>query len=376
MSLTEQIKTYALDIGYHAVGITTADPFDDHVAEVTSRSTMYDFYSLDPRKFMEGALVKKMMPQACSIICMVLDYARTDFPVELVGKIGRIYQARCYGPAPDRINGARYGLMVKFLEKLGAKIGKGFIIPERRAAARAGVITFGKNNFAYAKGCGSFIVLHSIVVDLALEYDTPTLRVECPENCTECLNACPTKAIYEPLKLNPRRCISFNNWWTQEGRPPGITGFIPFDIRERMGTKIHGCDVCQEVCPRNQVRLRTKLPKDPFLEKIARQFSLSKMLLMHDGFYQKTIRPIMYNYIQEKKYFQRNAAIALGNLKDHRFIPDLAKAMTDPESMVRGASAWALGRIGGEKAKRILNSSLSRENDGEVRKEISTALKN
>lgn len=84
----------------------------------------------------------------------------------------------------------------------------------------------------------------------------------------------------------------------------------------------------------------------------------------------------MYNYIRDKKYFQRNAAIALGNLKDHRFIPDIEKAMTDPEPMVRGASAWALGRIGGEKAKKILNLSLSRENDREVRKEISTALKN
>ena len=126
MNLTEKIKAYALDIGYHAVGITTADPFDDHLTEVTSRSTMYDFYSLDPRRFMEGALVQKMMPQARSIICMALDYARTDFPAELVGKIGRIYQARCYGPAPDRINGARYGLMVKFLESLGAETGKGF----------------------------------------------------------------------------------------------------------------------------------------------------------------------------------------------------------------------------------------------------------
>jgi epoxyqueuosine reductase len=185
MNLSEKIKAYALDIGYHAVGITTADPFEDHLKEVTSRSSMYDFYSLDPRRFMEGALVQKMMPKARSIICMALDYARTDFPAELVGKIGRIYQARCYGPAPDRINGARYELMVKFLESLGAETGKGFFIPERRAAARAGAITFGKNNFAYAKGCGSFIVLHSIVVDLDLEYDAPTLRVDCPENCTK-----------------------------------------------------------------------------------------------------------------------------------------------------------------------------------------------
>ena len=62
----------------------------------------------------------------------------------------------------------------------------------------------------------------------------------------------------------------------------------------------------------------------------------------------------MYNYIRDKKYFQRNAAIALGNMGDPTFIPDLAQVMEDSEQLVRSYAAWALGKIGGSRARQIL----------------------
>ena len=373
MSITRDITDFALDIGYSKVGITPADSFQDHIDEVQSRGEIYDFYVADPRRLLNGAQPKKIMPSARSIISLGWDYAQKAFPEELLGKVGRIYQARCYKAPPDRINGARYQLMLDFLTKMGCEIGKGIIIPERRAAARAGVTTFGKNNFAYTAKSGSFIFLSSIVVDKELEYDTPTYKVKCPKDCTACMDACPTRAIYEPLKLNPRRCLAFNAWMTQDERALS-TSHIPSEIRQKMGTKVHGCDVCQEACPRNSAKLNGRFPEDPFLVKLAEEFSLAKMLDMSDQFYQRTIRPIMYNYITDKKYFRRNAAIALGNMGDPAHIPVLARAMEDPEELVRGYSAWALGRIGRRKARSILESSLKRENSNPVINEIKAAL--
>jgi epoxyqueuosine reductase len=87
------------------------------------------------------------------------------------------------------------------------------------------------------------------------------------------------------------------------------------------------------------------LPQEPFLVQLAEDFSLPKMLEMSDQFYEKTVRPIMYNYISDKKYFQRNAAIALGNIGDPEYVSVLARAMESPEELVRGYAAWALGRI-------------------------------
>jgi len=265
--------------------------------------------------------------------------------------------------------------MLDFLEKMGCEIGRGIFVPERRAGARAGVTTFGKNNFAYGKKTGSFILLSSIVVDKELEYDTPTYEIKCPKDCTACIDACPTGAIYEPLKLDPRRCIAFNAWWTQDGRPC-VTSYIPPEIREKMGTRVHGCDVCQEGCPRNSAKLKAKFPEDPFLVQLAEEFSLPKMLEMSDLFYEKTVRPIMYNYINDKKYFQRNAAIALGNSGDPDHIPVLDRAMEDPEELVRGYAAWALGRIRGGKTRAVLESRLKREESNFVIAEIKEALAN
>ena len=375
MSLTKDIKDFALDIGYNHVGITSADSFSDHIDEVQSRGAIYDFYLEDPRQLLKGAQPKKSMPSAKSIISMTWDYWQKDFPESLLGKIGRIYQARCYMAPPHRINGARYQLMLDFLEKMGCEIGRGIFVPERRAAARAGVTTFGMNNFAYAKKIGSFVLLSSIVVDKELEYDTPTYKVKCPKDCTACMDACPTGAIYEPLKLDPRRCIAFNAWWTQDGRPC-VTSYIPPAIREKMGTCVHGCDVCQEACPRNAAKLKAKFPEDPFLVRLAEEFSLPKMLEMSDLFYEKTVHPIMYNYINDKKYFQRNAAIALGNMGDPDHIPVLDRAMEAPEDLVRGYAAWALGRIGGGKARAVLESRLKREKSNFAITEIKEALAN
>ncbi|MGA2227048.1 MAG: 4Fe-4S double cluster binding domain-containing protein [Syntrophobacteraceae bacterium] len=373
MSLSKDIADFALDIGYNKVGITSADSFSDHIDEVQSRGAIYDFYVEDPRQLLKGAQPKKVMPSARSIISLAWDYAQKAFPEPLLGKIGRIYQARCYNAPPHRINGARYQLMLDFLAKMGCEIGRGIFVPERRAAARAGVTTFGKNNFAYTGKSGSFILLSSFVVNKELEYDAPTYKVKCPKDCTACMDACPTGAIYEPLKLNPRRCIAFNAFSTQDGRPL-VTSYIPPEIREKMGTRVHGCDVCQEACPRNSAKLKAKYPEDPFLVKLAKEFSLSKMLEMPDQFYERTIHPIMYNYIKDKKYLRRNAAIALGNTMDPDHIPVLASAMEDPEELVRGYSAWALGKIGGGKARGILESRLKREDSSAVVVEIKAAL--
>ena len=136
MSLTKDIKDFALDIGYNHVGITPADSFSDHIEEIQSRGAIYDFYVEDPRQFLKGAQPKKTMPSARSTISIVWDYSQKAFPESLLGKIGRIYQARCYNAPPHRINGARYQLMLDFLEKSGCEIGRGIFVPERRAAVR------------------------------------------------------------------------------------------------------------------------------------------------------------------------------------------------------------------------------------------------
>ena len=54
----------------------------------------------------------------------------------------------------------------------------------------------------------------------------------------------------------------------------------------------------------------------------------------------------------------------------------LAGAMGDPEPLVRGAAAWALGRFeGDETARAILSKTLAGESHPQVREEITSALR-
>jgi epoxyqueuosine reductase len=267
--------------------------------------------------------------------------------------------------------------MRDFLEINGCRVDHELRLPERLAACRAGAVTYGKNGFAFADEIGSFIIISGFVIDKELEYDSPTYEVKCPDKCTLCIDACPTGSLYEPMKIDPRRCIAFNHFATQEKGDSyvgAVGSYIPHEIREKMGTWIHGCDICQDVCPRNRGKLTAQLPQNEFLAKIAEDFELTKLLNLSDEFFAKRVQPLMYNYIHKKKYFQRNAAIALGNTGDPSFISDLGKAMHDTEGMVRGYAAWGLGRIGGIRARKILESSLLGETAEFARSEIQAAL--
>jgi epoxyqueuosine reductase len=70
----------------------------------------------------------------------------------------------------------------------------------------------------------------------------------------------------------------------------------------------------------------------------------------------------------------RNAAVVLGNIGDTSDVPALAGALRDDEPLVRQHVAWALGRIGGEEARRALTKQVEWERDPEVLNEIRDAL--
>lgn len=226
--------------------------------------------------------------------------------------------------------------MEDYIRSLGCGVCEGATPPQRLASARAGIVTLGKNNFAYDKDAGSFVCLSTIVIDTELEYDTPTITTDCPPNCRLCMDACPTKAILEPGHMNPKRCLSFNLWLTPD---------FPEELRPSAGCHVYGCDICQEVCPRNQKALNKPTHPDPFLEMLENEFDLEKMLLNDPEHYERVIRPLMFNYIRDPKMFQRNAAFALGNSGDPSHIPALEQAMQSDDPMVQEAAAWAIDRI-------------------------------
>lgn len=344
MTLEEKIKNKAMELGYLKAGITSADNFDAYYAELHKREE-YQFFLTDKRDVVGNALLKDKCPEAKSILSVAYGYGNLLFPEKLTRHVGRAYQARCYNPLPDSVNGIRFEQLKAYIRELGIGVIENIVLPERAVAARAGVISYGKNNFAYVDGYGSFVILSSIIMDTELQTDEPTVCRKCPEHCTKCIDACPTKAIVEPGKLNPARCIGFNNWFTQEGKAEGVSTYIPLALREQIGVHIHGCDICQEACPKNQYVLRNANKEDDLLRTLDAKFDLEKILFLDDDYYREVIYPIMYNYIKDYRYFRRNAAIAMGNSQDPKYIPALEQAAQDGDELVKDAALWALEKL-------------------------------
>lgn len=371
MSLSNDIKEFALSIGYDRVGFTTADSFPLYDKELSERGHMYEWTKAG-MQLAKSSNPKNILPEARSIVVTAYDYFKHSYPGEMEGKVGRAYQS-LGGIPPIAIQRARYRLLREFLEKHGCRVGRGNIdVPARLAGARAGITNYGKNTFAYASDIGSFIMINAMVVDRELDYDEPTMEVKCPEKCTLCIDHCPTGSLYQSLKMDPRRCIAYNSYATPNSFFGTGQESIPIDIRERMGSWIFGCDVCQQVCPRNKAKLKMKLPTNAFLEYLARDFKLDKLLNMSDE-HMARINPIL-NYIKDKRYFRRNAAVAMGNEGDPGYIPLLAKAIQDQYEVVRSHAAWALGKIGGIDALKVLETALARETSEQVQVEIRQAL--
>ncbi|SIA44230.1 Epoxyqueuosine reductase [Mycobacteroides abscessus subsp. abscessus] len=54
---------------------------------------------------------------------------------------------------------------------------------------------------------------------------------------------------------------------------------------------------------------------------------------------------------------------------------DLIQVMvSDPRPVIKGTAAWALGKIGGLKAREAVEAALVKETDEEVRREMENSL--
>lgn len=234
---------------------------------------------------------------------------------------------------------------------------------EREFAELAGLGWIGKHTLTLNRQSGSWFFLAAVLTDVELAYDPPHAVDYCG-TCTACLDACPTQAFPEPGVLDARRCVSY---LTIEHR-----GAIPVELRTGLGDWLFGCDVCQEVCPWNR-----RAPTGDVVEWGPRAdlatVDLVELLRLDDAEFRQRFRGTPL-WRAKRRGVLRNAAIVLGNQRREAAVDALGRALEDEESLVRGAAAWALGRIGSPAARRYLAARQVSEPDEEVRSEIAGAL--
>jgi epoxyqueuosine reductase len=369
MEIKERLRQKALELGFAAAGFTDVEPMPVYIEEIASRPEMYSWVNTELFSTLRGASPGARHPWARSLMVLARDYYQRRFPEELTGLYGR-----CYLVDERVVRGAEFAKFKAFLDfARGEGIRAHFDaeVPARMSAARAGIATYGRNCFVFCregmKG-SSWLESIPVVLDAELDPDEPSLEVDCPPNCDDrCIKACPTGALYEPLKMNPLRCIAFHTYYGND--------ITPRELREPMGTWVYGCDLCQEACPRNRPWMKRALSDDHDLYSRAPDYRLATLLHMDREYYEEKVWPRFF-YMSRSRVdrWQMNAARALGNLGDPTYVPDLERSLEEsPYPNVRGMSAWALGRIGGTRARGLLEKRLGVEEET-VAEEIRSAL--
>jgi epoxyqueuosine reductase len=368
MGLTEELKSRAHELGFVAVGVTGAEPLVEAqraAIERTEAGLMDGLGWWSRARAEASAEPKRQTPQARSVVCLAFPHpvpASDDAPPD--GPRGRI-AAYALGRDYHDVLQERMQPLRDLLAEHGAPktyVDHGWML-DRAAAARAGVGWLGKNTNLLVPGYGSYVLLAEIVTAAELDVDQPLAKT-CG-SCDACLRVCPTGALVAPGVLDNRRCISF---WTIEHR-----GIIPLEIRPLIGDWVFGCDLCQEVCPINRGARPDPVTLTAYRTLADHRPPLEELLALDETAFRVRFRgtPV---WRTRRVRLLRNACVALGNIGDREAIPALGRALADPEPLIRGHAAWALGRIGGLTARRRLETALTDEPDGWVRAEAEMGL--
>ena len=289
----------AEEVGLDAVGVASAEPFDDAREELEARrsrglaSSMQFTYrnparSCDPSAALTGAK---------SLIVGALRYEGDGGTVSgSCGKTGRrvareaasgtsrvegstaastpwleTASGACEGSAREAAEEARGEMMLakvaayaqrdyyadlrSALEEIAKRlrddghealvVADDNALMDREAARRAGLGWYGKNTCLLIPRKGSRFVLGSVITTAEFAPSKPIDRT-CG-TCSLCQQACPTGALDTAGQLDARRCLA---WLLQ------AEGIFPREYRAALGNRFYGCDDCQDVCPINSLEER------------------------------------------------------------------------------------------------------------------------
>ena len=330
--LEEQIKARARDIGFDLVGITTAQPpqHSQHLREWLAKDFHGEMGYL-ARNADKRVNPNKILADARSIVVVGLNYYSGDHD-----QPGRV--ARYAWGTHDY-----HKMMSGKLEQLSASIVEiggpgtrclGYVdtgpILERDLAQRAGIGFIGKHTNVISRQLGNWLFLGEILTNLDLSPD-PSEREYCG-TCHRCLDACPTRAIVAPYRLDARLCISY---LTIE-----LKGSIPVELRPLIGDHVFGCDDCLEVCPWN--RFAQQSPVREFQQR--EMPPLTEFLSWDEPKFREFFRGTPIFRIK-RRGFLRNVCVALGNIGDETALPALERVCDDADALVAEHAAWAVEQI-------------------------------
>jgi len=252
MSLSQDIKNKAIELGFDLIGVTDAAPIDAEQVQIFAEWLSSGFAG--QMYYMHKNLQKRLNParlseHAQSVIIVGLNYTSPKHKSKppVIEPAGRIVSYAQYEDYHSFIK-ERLRKLVDFIKSIAGPGIKSKIcvdsvpLAERALAVRAGLGYIGKNHMLINPGLGCRIFLGEIITDLKLPPDEP-IDGDCA-GCRKCLDACPTGALRPDGQFDAGLCI---NYLTIEYKGQILPG-----PAEKIGNRLFGCDECIVACPYQQ----------------------------------------------------------------------------------------------------------------------------
>ena len=212
-------------------------------------------------------------------------------------------------------------------------------LPMKAIAHMAGIGHFGKNSLLIHPSFGSYITLHLLLTDALFEYDSAAktgdgLFSKCGA-CDRCIRACPTNAIGADGAVHLLKCL----------RHYMLSGeVVPLEIRECIGTRMLGCEICQRCCPKNPSCEETQTEGRDDLALFVLEETLKAHRSSMKSITERAAALVGGNYARSHRILSA-AVIAAGNSGDPSYIPLLEELADHPNEPIRVHSAWALKKL-------------------------------
>ncbi|MFY7939031.1 MAG: tRNA epoxyqueuosine(34) reductase QueG [Flavobacterium sp.] len=242
---TKIIKDEAKRLGFLSCGISKAGFLE---SEAPRLEQWLKSNAHGKMQYMENHFDKRLdptllVPDAKSVVSLLYNYFPNESQDENSYKISKY----AYGEDYHQVIKSKLRMLMHAIEtEIGEVSGRVFVdsapVLEKAWAAKSGLGWVGKNSNLITKKVGSFYFLAELILDLPLDYDTPTTD-HCG-SCTACIDACPTQAIVKPYVVNGSQCISYFTIELKEQ--------FPLEMTQNFDDWMFGCDVCQDVCPWNK----------------------------------------------------------------------------------------------------------------------------